>query len=204
MIRTTISFTAGADNGSPITSYQYAIDDGAWTAATGMGPITITGLTNGVTYNVRVRAINAQGAGTPSSAVAVAPVKPAEGGSGGASSASSASSSTTTVAAALRLASARATRAAIVSTYGAPSAGTVTQSGVVVTAARAGRAKTVRACSASMRVKAAGTIKLSCTLTKQARALRRRAAISVLLTTTFAPTSGATLTGSQTVRASRT
>jgi biotin carboxyl carrier protein len=76
----TIAFTAGADNSSAITNYEYSTDNGAsWTArspAATTSPIAISGLTNGTAYNVRLRAVNNVGAGAESSAVSVTPVDP--------------------------------------------------------------------------------------------------------------------------------
>jgi uncharacterized repeat protein (TIGR01451 family) len=80
-----VVFTAPAnDGGSAITTYQYSLDGGAWvTRSTGTtaSPLVITGLTNGTTYSVRIRAVNGQGSGTASNsmsgtpgAAAVAPV----------------------------------------------------------------------------------------------------------------------------------
>lgn len=66
-----VAFVPGYTGGSAITSYQYATSVGAgtnafgsWTAATGSSsPITITGLANGTTYSVELRAVNGDGAG---------------------------------------------------------------------------------------------------------------------------------------------
>jgi len=67
----TVAFTAGADGGSALTNYEYSTDDGttftAVAPASTASPIVITGLTNGTAYTVRLRAVNANGAGTPSS-----------------------------------------------------------------------------------------------------------------------------------------
>ena len=74
----TISFTAGGDNGAAITNYQYALSTnsgssyGAWTAISPVdtaSPVTISGLTNGTAYYVKLRAINSVGEGAESSAV---------------------------------------------------------------------------------------------------------------------------------------
>ncbi|CAB4958685.1 MAG: hypothetical protein F2837_11490 [Actinobacteria bacterium] len=71
---TSVSFTAGADGGSSITNYEYQLNgSGAWTAlspADTSSPVTIPGLTNGTPYTVKLRAVNALGAGTASSASA--------------------------------------------------------------------------------------------------------------------------------------
>lgn len=69
-----INFTAGS--GSGVTSYQYSLDGGAWTnraSGTTASPLQITGLTNGTTYSVRIRAVNASGNGTASTAVSGTP-----------------------------------------------------------------------------------------------------------------------------------
>ena len=66
----TISFAAGADGGSAITNYQYALStDGgsaygsynALNPVDATSPITITGLTAGTAYYVKLKAVNAQG-----------------------------------------------------------------------------------------------------------------------------------------------
>ena len=74
-----IAFTAGAANGQPITGYEYSLGEGAWTAAapaTTVSPVVISGLTNGTTYGVRLRALNSRGAGPTSTSVNVIPVAP--------------------------------------------------------------------------------------------------------------------------------
>lgn len=67
-----VAFTAGADGGSAITNYKYSTDNGvSYTAvspAATTSPIVITGLTNGTTYNVKIRAVNAVGDGAESTA----------------------------------------------------------------------------------------------------------------------------------------
>ena len=66
----TISFTAGADGGSAITNYQYALSTnsgssyGSYNALgtpDGTSPITIPGLTSGTAYYIKLKAVNAQG-----------------------------------------------------------------------------------------------------------------------------------------------
>jgi len=62
------------DGGSPITDYQYSVDDGAWTSFGSLSTSgTITDLTDGTDYSLRVRAINSVGAGVASASVIEAP-----------------------------------------------------------------------------------------------------------------------------------
>jgi subtilisin family serine protease len=76
-----VRFTAGAAGTSPITSYKYSIDGGtSWaTRQTGTtaSPIVITGLTNGTTYSVSIRAVSLVGDGATSTPLSVTiPVAP--------------------------------------------------------------------------------------------------------------------------------
>lgn len=73
-----ISFTPGSDNGAYITNHEYAISTnggssyGAWTTlspADATSPITVSGLTAGTAYYVKLRSVNATGGGTESSPV---------------------------------------------------------------------------------------------------------------------------------------
>lgn len=75
-----IAFTPGADGGSVITNYEYALSTnggatyGAFTALSPTNtasPIDITGLANNTTYSIKIRAVSANGAGIESSAVSV-------------------------------------------------------------------------------------------------------------------------------------
>ncbi len=73
--RANISFTAGAENGSPITNYEYTLNGGiTWTAfspsVTGT-TVTVTNLTNGTVYNIQLRAVNIVGASATSTTVTV-------------------------------------------------------------------------------------------------------------------------------------
>jgi hypothetical protein len=69
-----VVFTAGLANGFPITNYEYSTDSSGttWTVrdpSSNLSPLVITGLTNGVTYPIRLRAVNAVGSGTASTVV---------------------------------------------------------------------------------------------------------------------------------------
>ncbi len=73
-------FVAPSDEGgSPITGYEYSIDDGTtWTTlnTTDTGRTvtgTVSGLANGTAYPIRVRAVNAAGGGTASDPITVTP-----------------------------------------------------------------------------------------------------------------------------------
>jgi gliding motility-associated-like protein len=75
-----VAFTAGADGGASITNYEYSTDGGTtWTAlnpADTASPVTITGLTNGTQYNIKLRAINSVGAGAASATITSTPIAP--------------------------------------------------------------------------------------------------------------------------------
>ena len=61
--------------GSPITNIQYSVNNGVFytSAGTTTSPITITGLTNGVAYQVVIRAVNSVGTSSPSTMVEATP-----------------------------------------------------------------------------------------------------------------------------------
>ena len=66
-----VAFTAGTyDVNAPITGYQYSTDNGStWSNASGTtSPILISGLSNGTTYQVKLRAKSSVGNGAASSA----------------------------------------------------------------------------------------------------------------------------------------
>jgi len=75
-----IAFTPGADGGSAITNYEYALSTnsgatyGSWTAlspADATSPIDIGGLANNTTYSIKIRAVSTAGSGAESSATSV-------------------------------------------------------------------------------------------------------------------------------------
>ncbi len=65
-----------SDGGSYIVDYEYSINNGSTWVSSGtlMSPIIISGLTNGITYQVKIRAINAIGNGAVSNTVSGTPV----------------------------------------------------------------------------------------------------------------------------------
>jgi hypothetical protein len=69
-----LSFTAGSSGSSAVIGYDYSLDGGAWQpAAATSSPVAISGLTNGTSYAVALRARNAAGPGLPSSTVTATP-----------------------------------------------------------------------------------------------------------------------------------
>jgi len=70
-----VNFTPGNDGGSSITDFEYSINNGLnWiSAGTTSSPILITGLTNGTSYSVQIRGINAIGNGDASNTVVGTP-----------------------------------------------------------------------------------------------------------------------------------
>jgi LPXTG-motif cell wall-anchored protein len=74
-----VAFTAPtSDGGSAITGYEYRLDGGAWVpVGSTSSPFTITGLTNGTSYQVELRAVNGVGPGPVSAPVTVTPAAPA-------------------------------------------------------------------------------------------------------------------------------
>ena len=72
-----IYFTAGATYGSAITNYQYSTNNGsAWTTRSPVDtstPLTISGLTNGTQYQVRIRAVSAVGTSDSSTSITATP-----------------------------------------------------------------------------------------------------------------------------------
>lgn len=69
-----------SNGGSAIYDIEYRVDGGSWTSSGGTGDFTILSLSNGVEYDVEIRAVNSVGA---SSASDTKQVTPDAGGSGG-------------------------------------------------------------------------------------------------------------------------
>jgi hypothetical protein len=85
----TISFTAGVNGGSSITNYKYSLDGSTYTAfspAQTSSPVVVSGLTNGTTYDIYLKAVNAIGDGATSNSVSLTPIASNTGGDRSASS----------------------------------------------------------------------------------------------------------------------
>jgi len=70
-----IAYSPPSNNGAVITSYQYSLNGGSYTTASDVSGnmFSITGLTNGTTYSVLLKAVNINGAGTASNSVSATP-----------------------------------------------------------------------------------------------------------------------------------
>jgi hypothetical protein len=72
----TISFTAGASNGSVVSNYKYSLNGGSYISLSptdAISPITITGLINGTSYQVQIRAVSNLGDGQVSNQLSASP-----------------------------------------------------------------------------------------------------------------------------------
>ena len=77
-----VVFLDGLDGGSPIVNYKYSIDGINYIAlspASTSSPLTISGLTNGTTYSVTIKAVNAIGDSVASNARSGTPAAPSSG-----------------------------------------------------------------------------------------------------------------------------
>ena len=85
-----ISFTPGSSNGSPITNYEYGIlEGGVWNYVAldppdALSPVVVSGLSAGADLTMRLRAVNANGAGAESVSFTVTPLNCASGAGGAA------------------------------------------------------------------------------------------------------------------------
>jgi titin len=71
-----VAFDPIADGGSPLTNIEYQLNGGAWTPRSPADlstPVVVFGLTNGTQYTVRIRGLNAVGAGPESNALVGTP-----------------------------------------------------------------------------------------------------------------------------------
>ncbi|NBT90547.1 MAG: DUF1533 domain-containing protein, partial [Verrucomicrobia bacterium] len=76
-----VAFTAPAVNGgAAVSNYEYSLNGGSsWTVrspASTASPLVITGLTNGTTYEVQIRAVNSAGSGSATGTTQGTPVAP--------------------------------------------------------------------------------------------------------------------------------
>ena len=70
----TVNFTVPeSDGGLALTGYQYSLDGGVEWSLSEVAPIVITGLNNGTSYSIKIRAVNSWGPGATSSSVEATP-----------------------------------------------------------------------------------------------------------------------------------
>jgi predicted RNA-binding protein with TRAM domain len=74
-----VNFTSGADGGNAVSSFDYSLDGGlSWSDSGGAGSATsftiTTGLVNGVSYSVQIRAVNDAGPGSGSNTELALPI----------------------------------------------------------------------------------------------------------------------------------
>lgn len=67
------------NGGGGISDIEYQVDGGSWVSSGGITDFSITGLTNGVEYDISIRAVNAIGNGDASATKAVTPSAPLYG-----------------------------------------------------------------------------------------------------------------------------
>lgn len=163
-------------SGSAITRYVVTASPGGRTCAIvpSATSCTVDGLTNGTAHTFTVTAENAAGASPASTAsAAVTPVSGAV---------APAASLTPRLAKAPRIVRSGSS-VSLVSSVRVGAAGGLRQQATYRTLARASR--TATACSASVRVKKAGTVTITCRLNAKAKAALRKGALRLMLATTF-------------------
>ncbi|MGI9187010.1 MAG: hypothetical protein ACR2J9_05750 [Gaiellales bacterium] len=183
--RATVSFTAGGAGDSAITGYEASVDGAAWTGVSGTSsPLAVTGLANGRSQSIRLRALSAVGAGVTSAAIAVTPAAPSA-----------------------TPGELKRTRVTALPNGRIRVRFTVTGPGrIAVTGLRAGTAK-ARAkpvCSANAIAKAAGVHTLFCVLNRSTRAALAKAPLALRIRAAFTPTGGTTTAWTQPLTLPRT
>ncbi len=185
-----------ASIGEAPTNYTItATPGGRSCTADASGTCTVTELSNGTAYTFTAIAHNAAGdssvsakstAVTPRTATPADPAAPQPAADG------------TTV----LTVSTKTTGTGIVTTFTAPGPGSVAQTGTTA-AAKDTRGKTIKVCATKKKLKKAGKVTLTCAFTKAAKAARRKGSLTVVLATTFTPTSGAKAISTKTIKLGR-
>lgn len=176
----TVSFTAPAANGTPITGYEVSLNGGAWqatTPATTASPLVATGLSPGTAYAIRVRAVDARGPGVASAAVAVTTQSPAAAPRG-----------TGITATKPRVLTATDGSVSLRTTVTTPGPGRIVQTAT----SPSGKAKATTRCTGRVTAKQAGDHVVTCRLNTKARAALRKARLVLTVRTTFTATGAAT------------
>jgi len=190
---------AAASIGEAPTSYTITAKPGSRACeADATGICTVTELTPESSYTFTAVAHNTGGdsnVSVASTAVTTTPVVP----SAPAPTLTATAPTTTTLAV-----TSTTTATTITTTFTASGPGTASQTGTAAGAKRGSRAtKTMNVCSSTKKIKKAGKVTLTCKLTKAARTLRKKHSLTVLLTTTFTPTSGNKAISTKTIKLGR-
>lgn len=187
------------NGGSPITSYEYQLDSGSWvnTGNTTL-PISLSGLTAGQTYSVKVRAVNSVGAGAESGSTSFTPTKNTQTVTW-----SPSTTSATVLSGSLTVSSAASTNGDGALTYAVSNAGTTGctyDSGTRLLSYSAAGTCVVRATAASTATYNAGTRDVSFTISRSAQTVTWSPTTSILSTDSPAAVSSqATALGSATI-----
>lgn len=171
-----LTFSPGRAGDFPTTGYEYTLDGGQTVGDGGSGsPLTITGLRNGETVFVSLRAVTEAGPGWWGQGVYVTPV----------AAPSSPATPANVTRSPLRLQTPTVLaggRVQVAIAVDGP--GTIAMTATPT--ARAGRS----ACTATRKVKAAGTYRLTCRLNRATRARLAKAGVRLQVAVVFRPTKG--------------
>jgi hypothetical protein len=207
-----ITVTAPASGPTPDTYTVAAVGDGSKTC-TITAPATsctVSGLASGTSYTFTAVANTTSPAASSTVSAASNAVTPVAAASSGTNSGTGTTNPGTTPTATptnrvpVLSSYAKVTNTAIITTFTAPSAGTVHHVGTVRTGQRSTRAATVTVCTYDKTINAAGVTQVTCNLNNAGRRLRTQQALVITLTTTFTPTSGTPMASTKSIRLPRT
>jgi len=195
----TISVTVPIFGPTPDTYTVAVLGDGSKTCTitAPQTSCTISGLINGARYAFTAVANTTTPAAssvTSDESNAITPVAASNGTTG---------SGTTTTTTPMP-SKAKVTNNVIVTTFTAPSSGSVHHVGAIMPFLESTRASLITVCTYDKTITAAGVTQVTCKLNNAGRRLRTQKPLVITLTTTFTPTSGTPMVSTKTVRLART